>query len=829
MRSILLLKNLFESCILFSTLHYWVLADQPFESKAIRAFYQKKHPWTYTNDDDINDDYDDYSYYDDDNDDDYHGSQRWTQILPSKTSTAYTTLTGSCIAVDDGSAYYDQYQDLQRYFRMGVFGSANSPNLLPQCEDSDQWGQTRGHWNGIFFGDYEVGSDQQTLGPLAIQGNFIGRNFVIDSHHAYQCDDDKPVDLDTAALVVGGAVTGGMVIARGDSYIGDLSNSDSVRTVNECATHEGVPLDFEDHRRYWTSLSKTLAKKMPTHLIDYDDHLKPVTGQPDHWLNVFTFNTCNGFQCPLWPGFLSCPDKIFSGYDTWEGPKEDYPSEGTIVFNIPVDDGTTFAFDSIKPSADLDYCRTIYNVYPSDAEGNYLPNGHITIRRNTLDMIKGLFLAPQADIQDGDTGRFAGMIIGDNYSWQNSAHGPELADWAAGADGQCSCSYFTGCLPTCEEEEEEEENFSMVVATRRRIYSPVCPIHTCSSTPAITNCKTTLSKCTATKCMATTTASPVTVTSSVTVSTTVTDTVTSTTTSRVTNCPLPALIRSLPPIQVPLNFPISLNFPRGNRPADSMPTGNLPEDSMPTGNLPTGNMPIDNMPLDTVPGDTMPVDSVPEDTMPLDTVPEDTMPLDTVPGDTMPLDTMPLDTMPLDTMPLDTMPLDTMPTDSMPTDSMPEGMPEEEEEEEEEMPHKMEGQICGSPLGWTEEVEWHAWHKNSEKSHKHKHHHGEEENEEKKKHWKKGKWKHHKEEEEEDDDDDDEDNEEKEKKHKYYYYKKHKNDWHHRDNDIDDDDNAEEDSKYIWKPKKELHRTFYYTKDQHHHWLVTKDPMRKYR
>lgn len=73
-------------------------------------------------------------------------------------------------------------------------------------------------------------------------------------------------------------------------------------------------------------------------------------------------------------------------------------SDRFLKTKIPVDDGTTFAIDSLQPSINMDCCRTIYNIYPVDPEGNYLSNGHITVLRNCEDTIRGLVLAPQGNV-----------------------------------------------------------------------------------------------------------------------------------------------------------------------------------------------------------------------------------------------------------------------------------------------------------------------------------------------------------------------------------------------------------------------------------------------
>lgn len=51
-------------------------------------------------------------------------------------------------------------------------------------------------------------------------------------------------------------------------------------------------------------------------------------------------------------------------------------------------------------------------------------------------------LAPRAHIRDGNTGNFAGTVIGLDYNWLDQSAGVEIHDWAA-----AGCPNFNGCLP----------------------------------------------------------------------------------------------------------------------------------------------------------------------------------------------------------------------------------------------------------------------------------------------------------------------------------------------------------------------------------------------
>ncbi|KAI9495720.1 hypothetical protein BDB00DRAFT_212945 [Zychaea mexicana] len=157
---------------------------------------------------------------------------------------------------------------------------------------------------------------------------------------------------------------------------------------------------------------------------------------------VMTFNTCNDRNCPV-DGALSDPTGIFFNDGNFNGPSGDVPSQDdTIVFNIPVTDGSTLRLTGNQPSQGFYACRTIYNFYPVNEDGQFVPGGTFTLVRETGSQLEGFSLAPRGHIRDGLTGNFAGTIIGLDYTWEYFPQGVEIHDYPA-----ANCANFQGCLP----------------------------------------------------------------------------------------------------------------------------------------------------------------------------------------------------------------------------------------------------------------------------------------------------------------------------------------------------------------------------------------------
>lgn len=110
---------------------------------------------------------------------------------------------------------------------------------------------------------------------------------------------------------------------------------------------------------------------------------------------------------------------------------------------VPVTSGDTITLRTNAPTHGFNSCNTIYNFYPVDENGNFDPDGEITIHRETGSQFEGLVIAPLAHIRDGNIGNFAGTVVGRDYDWLDQSAGVEIHDWRA-----AGCSNYSGCLPT---------------------------------------------------------------------------------------------------------------------------------------------------------------------------------------------------------------------------------------------------------------------------------------------------------------------------------------------------------------------------------------------
>ncbi|KAI8141928.1 hypothetical protein BJV82DRAFT_154377 [Fennellomyces sp. T-0311] len=144
----------------------------------------------------------------------------------------------------------------------------------------------------------------------------------------------------------------------------------------------------------------------------------------------------------IFPDKMSYPNHIFYGNGNWNGVQgSSYPTDKTIIFNIPVDNGGSITLASNQSSNGLSACKTIYNFYPVDSNGVYDADGTFTIYRQTCGELHGFVLVPRAHIRDGTTGASNGQVIGLDYAW-STGNGVAIKNYAS-----TGCQYFNGCIP----------------------------------------------------------------------------------------------------------------------------------------------------------------------------------------------------------------------------------------------------------------------------------------------------------------------------------------------------------------------------------------------
>ncbi|KAI8073116.1 hypothetical protein BC940DRAFT_315873 [Gongronella butleri] len=295
-----------------------------------------------------------------------------------------------------------------------------------------------------------------------------------------------------------------------------------------------------------TRQSRWYASMTPNLILDENADL--IDHGATNGYHVMTMNTCNQFDCPLFPGLLSSPDEFLSGYGVWDGPNQPFPNDATIVINVPVDNGTTFYINTSDPNIGINHCILIWNVYPVDNNGNYLEDGWITVFRSTDSLLSGVFLAPQANIVDASTGSFAGLLIGRDYTWQ-SATGTLIQNWDSAITGLSPCSSWEGCAAVYTSQSSSTTTGATSTTTTTSNDTISTSESDCLATTATettTTTATTINSTTATETATTTDSetTTMTMTETTTDTATTTETETTTTTDSVTlfTCPTGLLV-----------------------------------------------------------------------------------------------------------------------------------------------------------------------------------------------------------------------------------------------------------------------------------------------
>ncbi|CDH53845.1 predicted protein [Lichtheimia corymbifera JMRC:FSU:9682] len=324
----------------------------------------------------------------------------------------------------------------------GVALVADDGESCPAIGDS-LLGEEIRHFTGIFFGDFTTGgTGQDILGPLAVGGNFHAPNYIVNANHDINCAADETSSFGSVGLVVGGDSTTSNTHLRGDNLIagnGDAGQYDQQLAGCRVYTDEGTGhFDFPQSIQEANDLSQQLASLPANRVLDPGGVVTALAGGDNGGIHVFQLNTCGTVYCGS-----STPDEIFFGNGNWNGPSGDVPAyTDTVIFNVPVTTGSTITLSSNAPTFGFNNCKTVYNFYPVDENGDFYPDGDFTIERKTGSQFEGLVLAPRAHIRDGNTGNFAGTVIGLDYNWLDQSAGVEIHDWAA-----AGCPNFNGCLP----------------------------------------------------------------------------------------------------------------------------------------------------------------------------------------------------------------------------------------------------------------------------------------------------------------------------------------------------------------------------------------------
>ncbi|CEP11621.1 hypothetical protein [Parasitella parasitica] len=326
--------------------------------------------------------------------------------------------------------------------RRGLFPRAVTFDL-DECYGSDWQSDVTTRFTGIFFGDFTTGGGTDILGGLAVQGNLQAPDYVVNANHVHG----------SAYLNLGGTVD-------------QVKEQEPGCHVTDQA---GTGLfDFNTVRELAIASSMDFASLAPTALLHPDGTITYTRNNNLFLYEALSFHSCAGQVCSHHPLLESDPDEILFGKGNWNGVQgSDIDPLKTYVMNIPVLNGDTIEINGNNPSLGFNPCKLIYNFYPVDQFGTFLPEGEFTLIRRTASQFGGFTLAPRGHIIDGSVGNFAGNIVGMDYTWENLNAGVEIHDYhAAGGD----CDYYEGCVP---------------VHIDPPTISISLPIYTFSSTPVV--------------------------------------------------------------------------------------------------------------------------------------------------------------------------------------------------------------------------------------------------------------------------------------------------------------------------------------------------------
>ncbi|KAL9538625.1 hypothetical protein MBANPS3_010788 [Mucor bainieri] len=313
-------------------------------------------------------------------------------------------------------------------------------------DDKFPTNQVLDRFTGIFFGDFITYDSLASLGPLAVEGDFSAPNYVVNANHGAICSRTR--SFPSYALVVGGNVDTQNTMAYGSAYINGTGTLDQIVIEEKgCSVFDnkktGV-FSFPSVKEDLLLANQLLAEHEPTAFLLRTGTLTPFRDRQMDNYEILTFHTCGQTTCSIFPKLESQPDGMFLGQGDWKGPNSPTNRAKTYVYNIPVANGGSVTLDTTNPSAGLNICKTLFNIYPVDENGQFVPDGEFTLNRKTGGQLEGFINAPLGNIIDGSVGNFAGNVVGKSYTWEKPSDGVELHDMKAGGG---SCEAYDGCMP----------------------------------------------------------------------------------------------------------------------------------------------------------------------------------------------------------------------------------------------------------------------------------------------------------------------------------------------------------------------------------------------
>ncbi|KAI8138172.1 hypothetical protein BJV82DRAFT_301799 [Fennellomyces sp. T-0311] len=289
-----------------------------------------------------------------------------------------------------------------------------------------------------------VGKFLQLLNPSGVS---IGTANTLECVHSQKIFNVYTVALGLIDSREGSSLVDPTVL-YGDGLVAPAYQKNITTYDPECRTYEPFPETIGSVKAIKQALrgaSKYLARLSPDMKLDSQSNINTIGTQAHPAYRVLTLNTCDppaadDTTCSSFTSQqLSDPAGILYGKDGWSGPKNTtiYEDAQTIVINIPVREGGSLVIPT-DASIGFKNCKTIFNFYPVDANGNFVDKDtsfNVTYD-GTSGALEGFVLIPGGKFYAATP--VAGKLFADTI--EDSASG--LLDF--------SCGAYSGCFPVAD-------------------------------------------------------------------------------------------------------------------------------------------------------------------------------------------------------------------------------------------------------------------------------------------------------------------------------------------------------------------------------------------
>ncbi|KAG2232330.1 hypothetical protein INT48_002279 [Thamnidium elegans] len=286
------------------------------------------------------------------------------------------------------------------------------------------------HFNGIFTQGFVTGSGTHSIsGPLAVKDQWISPNYGVNIKNPIDCNDNTLTPLDKMGLIVDAISAIPInITVNGNIHVPPQSPLSVIQKSGHCISdttgHYG-PVPFTNILNELELIEKALLLLPITLQLNANGQLSKVSERTNQNYDKIEFGPCLYQTCTQFKDHQSDAGIILFNKSPWTGPVNSaYPNDSIIIFSIPVWENYMIYLTTDYITAGLQPCRAIFHFYP--VKGNIkisstakYTHGLFTILRDTSNMFAGLTIAPQAMIQDGSKGNFAGQVIGRTYQWAN--------------------------------------------------------------------------------------------------------------------------------------------------------------------------------------------------------------------------------------------------------------------------------------------------------------------------------------------------------------------------------------------------------------------------